>query len=132
MENCNLPLSAHRTHSPSRDFTLDDIAKIIRNFQTATEMCAEAGFDGVEPQGAHNYPINQFFSPERNTRIDAYGGSFANHMRFALPIVSSVRHITNLTTEALPENNPNKTRHHRLWWFHDVCNQRCCNPHLLA
>lgn len=76
------------------DFTLDDIAEIIRNFQTATEICAEAGFDGVEPHGAHNYPINQFFSPEQNTRIDAYGGSLENRMRFALSIVSTVRHIT--------------------------------------
>lgn len=75
------------------DFTLDDIATVIRGFQTATQMCAEAGFDGVEPHGAHNYPINQFFSPEENTRTDAYGGSRENRMRFALSIVRSVRHV---------------------------------------
>ena len=77
------------------DFTLDDIATVIRDYQMATEMCGEAGFDGVEPHGAHNYPINQFFSPEQNTRTDAYGGSLENRMRFARSIVGSVRHITN-------------------------------------
>lgn len=75
------------------DFTLGDIATVVQGFQTATEMCAEAGFDGIEPHGAHNYPINQFFSPEQNTRTDAYGGSIENRMRFALSIVRTVRQV---------------------------------------
>ncbi len=75
------------------DLTLDDIAVIVRNYRLATEICSEAGFDGVEPHGAHNYLINQCFSPEQNTRTDAYGGSLENRMRFALGIVRTMRHV---------------------------------------
>jgi 2,4-dienoyl-CoA reductase-like NADH-dependent reductase (Old Yellow Enzyme family) len=69
---------------------LDEIEEIIANYRTATEVCAGAGFDGVEPHGAHNYLINQFFSPVQNGRTDAFGGSIENRMRFGLRIVESV------------------------------------------
>lgn len=67
------------------------IDEIVANFRLAARICAEAGFDGVEPHGAHNYLINQFFSPEQNTRTDEYGGDLQSRMRFALEIVDAVR-----------------------------------------
>lgn len=79
------------------ELTLDDIATIVRDYRTAAEICAEAGFDGVEPHGAHNYLINQFFSPVQNTRTDAYGGSIENRMRFALGIVRTLSHVVNVS-----------------------------------
>ena len=73
------------------DLSLEDIDEIAANYATATEICAQAGFDGVEPHGAHNYLINQFFSPEQNERTDAYGGTIRNRMRFGLRIVNTIK-----------------------------------------
>ncbi len=70
-----------------------EIEEIVAGYRTAVEICAGAGFDGVQPHGAHNYPINQFFSPVQNTRTDDYGGSLENRMRFALEIVDAIRPI---------------------------------------
>ncbi len=67
------------------------IEEIVGQFHVAAQICMEAGFDGVEPHGAHNYLINQFFSPLQNGRTDAFGGNMKNRMRFALRIVETVR-----------------------------------------
>lgn len=72
---------------------LEEIEEIVANYRTAAEVCAGAGFDGIEPHGAHNYLINQFFSPEQNLRTDAFGGSMEKRMRFALRIVEAVRPV---------------------------------------
>jgi 2,4-dienoyl-CoA reductase-like NADH-dependent reductase (Old Yellow Enzyme family) len=72
------------------DVTVDDIHRIVDDFRRAAGICAEAGFDGVEPHGAHDYLINQFFSPVQNTRTDEYGGTQEARERFALEIVAAV------------------------------------------
>ena len=70
-----------------------EIERIILNFRVAAEICSEAGFDGIEPHGAHNYFLNQFFSPIQNKRSDEFGGEIENRMRFALNIVKEMRCI---------------------------------------
>ena len=76
------------------ELTMDEIEALIDGYRVATEVCAAAGFDGIEPHGAHGYLLNQFFSPERNTRTDAYGpGSMENRMRLAVRIVKAVHPI---------------------------------------
>ena len=72
------------------ELSVEQLADIVDEFRCATEICAAAGFDGIEPHGAHNYLINQFFSPEQNTRTDGYGGSVAGRERFAIEIVRAV------------------------------------------
>jgi 2,4-dienoyl-CoA reductase-like NADH-dependent reductase (Old Yellow Enzyme family) len=73
------------------DLTLEQIATIHENYRTAVQVCAAAGFDGVEPHGAHGYLLNQFFSPVQNTRTGAYGGDLQGRMQMALEIVRAVR-----------------------------------------
>jgi len=73
--------------------TPEQIDGLIDRYRVAAEICARAGFDGIEPHGAHGYLLNQFFSPEQNTRTDAYGGDLAGRMRLALRIVGTVRPI---------------------------------------
>jgi 2,4-dienoyl-CoA reductase-like NADH-dependent reductase (Old Yellow Enzyme family) len=76
------------------DMSLEEIDVLITHYYIAAQICAAAGFDGIEPHGAHGYLLNQFFSPVKNTRTDSYGGSAANRARLALRIVQTVRPIT--------------------------------------
>jgi 2,4-dienoyl-CoA reductase-like NADH-dependent reductase (Old Yellow Enzyme family) len=83
-----------QTISPM-DLSKEDIRWMIDQYRLAVEMCAEAGFDGIEPHGAHGFLLNQFFSPVRNQRTDEYGGSQVNRMRLALEIVRTIRPIAD-------------------------------------
>lgn len=67
------------------------VRELVELFARATQVCMEAGFDGVEIHGAHGYLINQFFSPVANTRTDDYGGSMQNRCRFGLELARACR-----------------------------------------
>jgi len=69
----------------------EDIAAILDTYRLAAETCLRAGFDGVEPHGAHGYLLNQFFSPEQNLRTDGYGGDLTARMRMALEVVDAIK-----------------------------------------
>ncbi|MET8757815.1 alkene reductase [Lentzea sp. NPDC004782] len=56
----------------------------VRAFGDAARCAVEAGFDGVELHGANGYLIQQFLSSSANQRGDAYGGSIAGRIRFAV------------------------------------------------
>lgn len=71
--------------------TRDEIAGIVRRYRLAARVCRDAGFDGVEPHGAHGYLLNRFFSPADNPRRDAYGLNSLSRMRFSLEIVRAIR-----------------------------------------
>lgn len=64
---------------------------IIERFQKAAAKCAQAGFDGVEPHGAHGYLLNQFFSPRHNTRSDWYGLTLEKRMRLGMEVARAAR-----------------------------------------
>jgi len=83
-----------QTTSPT-EMTLQDIEKTVDDYQNAARVCAEAGFDGIEPHGAHGYLLNQFFSPQQNQRTDDYGGTLAERMHLALNIVEVVRPVAS-------------------------------------
>ena len=73
--------------TPVREFTDEDINKLIEKFAYATELSLKAGYDGVEIHGANNYLIQQFYSPFTNRRTDEWGGSDENRMKFSLRII---------------------------------------------
>ena len=73
------------------DLSREKIAELVGQFAHATRICVEAGFDGVEPHGAHGYLMNQFFSPTANQRTDDYGGSIENRGRFSLTVARACR-----------------------------------------
>jgi 2,4-dienoyl-CoA reductase-like NADH-dependent reductase (Old Yellow Enzyme family) len=84
------PVTRGRSVTPA-DVGPDELESIAENYRTAAGICAAAGFDGVEPHGAHGYLLNQFFSPVQNTRTDQYGGALENRMRMALRVVRICR-----------------------------------------
>ncbi|HBV67565.1 MAG TPA: NADH oxidase, partial [Clostridiales bacterium] len=47
--------------------------------------------DAVEIHMAHGYLVNTFISPRTNKRVDEFGGSFENRMRFPRLIVEEVK-----------------------------------------
>ncbi|MGQ9462070.1 MAG: oxidoreductase [Candidatus Fervidibacter sp.] len=79
-----------RKNSPD-ELTKSDIRLSVERFKKAALICKEAGFDGVEPHGAHGFLLNQFFSRRTNHRTDEYGGSLENRMRLGLQIVQEIR-----------------------------------------
>ena len=76
-----------------------DIARVVDDFRAAAVRSLQAGFQVIELHAAHGYLVHQFLSPLSNTRIDEYGGSFANRTRLLLEIVDAVRAVW---PEALP------------------------------
>lgn len=76
--------------SAPAELSAEEIEEIIDQYEIAAQICAEAGFDGVEPHGAHGYLLNQFFSPARNQRTDDYGGSLQDRMRLGVNIVRAL------------------------------------------
>jgi N-ethylmaleimide reductase len=73
-----------------RPLESSEIATIIGAFGQAASNAIEAGFDGVELQGANSHLIEQFLEDGTNQRTDAYGGSKENRARFLLEIVDEV------------------------------------------
>ncbi|MEV4524790.1 alkene reductase [Streptosporangium sp. NPDC049304] len=66
-----------------------EVSEHARSYAEAALRAVDAGFDGVELHGANGYLIAQFLSSNANLRTDAYGGSIANRIRFAVEAVSA-------------------------------------------
>jgi 2,4-dienoyl-CoA reductase-like NADH-dependent reductase (Old Yellow Enzyme family)/thioredoxin reductase len=76
---------------PPHELTVDEIAQRVEWFASAARRAREAGFDGVEIHGAHQYIISAFLSSVTNQRKDKYGGSVENKARFLVEILEAVR-----------------------------------------
>ena len=77
-------------HPVPRELTAEEIAATVDDFADAARNAVDAGFDGVELHGANGYLIHQFLADGSNRRTDAYGGSPARRMRFALETAGAV------------------------------------------
>lgn len=73
-----------------REMTKADIKRVIEEFRVAAENAIAAGFDGVELHGANGYLVNQFIDSQSNHRVDEYGGSLANRLRFLDEVVCAL------------------------------------------
>jgi 2,4-dienoyl-CoA reductase-like NADH-dependent reductase (Old Yellow Enzyme family) len=73
--------------------TLDDIARVRRDFVAAAKRARAAGFEWLELHFAHGYLGQSFFSTHSNQRDDAYGGSLENRSRFLLETLAAVREV---------------------------------------
>lgn len=73
-----------------REMTVAEIRSTVADFAAAARRAIDAGFEGVEVHGANGYLIHQFLSDVTNHRADAYGGSVAGRIRFAVEVVEAV------------------------------------------
>jgi 2,4-dienoyl-CoA reductase (NADPH2) len=74
------------------------IRSTIADFARCAELARRAGYDGVEVMGSEGYLINQFVAQRTNHRDDAWGGAFANRIRFALETMRAVRAAVGATS----------------------------------
>jgi N-ethylmaleimide reductase len=73
-----------------RSLETQEIVAIVGTFRRAARNAMDAGFDGVELQGANSHLIEQFLENGTNQRTDGYGGSKENRSRFLFEIVEEV------------------------------------------
>jgi 2,4-dienoyl-CoA reductase-like NADH-dependent reductase (Old Yellow Enzyme family) len=67
------------------------IDAVIEAFVDSAKRAHRLGFELIELHGAHGYLLHQFLSPLSNDRIDRYGGSLENRLRFPLQVFEAVR-----------------------------------------
>lgn len=73
------------------ELTINEIKQLVRDFAQTAYYAQVVGFDGIEIHAAHGYLIHEFLSPNCNHRIDEYGGSYDNRMRFLKEIMFAIR-----------------------------------------
>lgn len=71
--------------------SLDEISVMLDDFGRSASLLAEAGFDGVLLHASQGFLPSLFLSPRTNRRIDNYGGSFENRIRFVLEAFERIR-----------------------------------------
>jgi dimethylamine/trimethylamine dehydrogenase len=77
--------------SLAKEMSLDDIARVQRDWVEAARRARDVGFDIVYVYGAHGYLVSQFLSPVTNRRTDGYGGALADRGRFWMETLEAVR-----------------------------------------
>lgn len=82
-----------------QELSKDQILSLVQRWRDAAIRAVVAGFSAVEIHGAHGYLLHEFVSPISNRRVDEYGGSAENRVRFPLQVVEAVR-------SALPAGMP--------------------------
>ena len=87
-----IPYFPDRSPVP-REMTRGDMNDTIADYVRAAELAREAGFDLLEIHMAHGYLLASFISPLTNTRVDRYGGSLENRMRFPLEVFDGCRAV---------------------------------------
>ena len=73
------------------ELTTEEISEIIKWFTSGAKRAREAGFDGVEVHGAHQYLVASFLSSATNMRKDQYGSSVENRARILIEILQAIR-----------------------------------------
>jgi 2,4-dienoyl-CoA reductase (NADPH2) len=74
-----------------RELSAKGVERTIADFVRCAVLAKQAGYDGVEVMGSEGYLINEFLATRTNRRTDAWGGSYANRMRFPVEIVRRTR-----------------------------------------
>ena len=74
-----------------RAISTQEILDQVELWSLAAWRCQAAGMDAVCLHAAHGYLMSAFLSPYLNRRIDRFGGSFENRMRFPLAVIKEIK-----------------------------------------
>jgi len=69
----------------------EDMEQVAESYATSAVMAKRGGFDMILMHYAHGWLMGGFLSPIVNKRIDKYGGSIENRVRFPLMVLDRVR-----------------------------------------
>jgi 2,4-dienoyl-CoA reductase (NADPH2) len=91
-------VSASTAKSPITPFapsalSTKGVDRTASHFARAAGLAQKAGYDAVEIMGSEGYLINQLLAARTNDRTDAWGGTAAKRMRFALEVVRRTRDV---------------------------------------
>lgn len=84
-----------RFHVMPRPLNHRMIREIVSGFGDAARRMWLAGIDGVEIVASHGYLPSQFINPRVNRRVDEYGGSLENRLRFIREVTEDIRSKTS-------------------------------------
>jgi anthraniloyl-CoA monooxygenase len=82
---------------------LDQMDQVVDDFVRSTANADAAGFDLIELQAHHGFLLASFISPLTNLRIDEFGGSIENRMKFPIRVFQAMR-------AAFPAHKPMSVR----------------------
>jgi 2,4-dienoyl-CoA reductase-like NADH-dependent reductase (Old Yellow Enzyme family)/thioredoxin reductase len=74
-----------------KELTKELITEIVESYGEKAALAKKAGFEMLMVHGGHGWLINQFLSPYFNKRMDEYGGSLENRVRFAIEVLKRIR-----------------------------------------
>ncbi|RXD03227.1 alkene reductase [Sphingomonas sp. UV9] len=101
----------------ARPLELNEIPRLLNDYELATKNAMAAGFDGVQIHAANGYLIDQFLRDNANLRTDEYGGSIENRIRLLREVTervisvagadrTSVRLSPNGDSQGVDDSNP--------------------------
>ena len=74
-----------------RELLSGEVEEIVVAMGKAAQRARAAGVDGIELHGHEGYLFDQFTSSMWNRRIDQYGGSLENRLRFPVQCLEEIR-----------------------------------------
>lgn len=86
----SVPRQRNLTYQTPYAATPEQIDTLIEDYVKAAQNSIDAGFDGIEIHAANGYLIDQFLHFDSNQRIDEYGNSPENMVRFLLEITDAI------------------------------------------
>ncbi|GJE45021.1 alkene reductase [Methylobacterium soli] len=77
-------------YAEARALPVEEIPRLLGDYERATRNALAAGFDGVQIHAANGYLIDQFLRDGSNHRTDAYGGAVENRIRLLTEVTRAV------------------------------------------
>lgn len=75
----------------ARELTIEEIERLIKDFEYASELVSRAGIDVIELHAHEGYLWDQLQTALWNKRTDKYGGSLENRLRFSVEVIRAIK-----------------------------------------
>jgi N-ethylmaleimide reductase len=85
--------SGKKPYAEARALEVDEIPRLLADYERATANALAAGFDGVQIHAANGYLIDEFLRDGTNHRTDRYGGAIENRVRLLREVTEAVSKV---------------------------------------